>query len=196
MDEQCEQLVQVGGSRATRRNRPGDPHFRNWWHEHRLDKILTPRSLPLTRTYTIFSEPIKQYITRRLYVYVVKTHPIWGFCGTQEGTVHTRTLTLAHACKPTLPNNVLWAPRSTRKTTVNRATDRLLRSERHARQLVEPKLFLQWKASSHAETTSYVSTRTGTFSFNQSDAIMELGVGIFTPSFCSRYKPSWFLSSC
>lgn len=96
MDEQCEQLVQVGGSRATRRNRPGDPHFRNWWHEHRLDKILTPRSLPLTRTYTIFSEPIKQYITRRLYVYVVKTHPIWGFCGTQEGTVHTRTLTYLH----------------------------------------------------------------------------------------------------
>lgn len=147
MDEWCEQLVQVGGSRATGRNRPGDPHFRNWWHEHRLDKILTPRSPPLTRTYTIFSEPIKQYITRRLYVYVVKTHPIWGFCGRQEGTVHTRTLTYLHTHANQLSQTtVLWAPRSVRKTTVNSATDRLLRCERHARQLLEPKAFSPMKS--------------------------------------------------
>lgn len=43
------------------------------------------------------------------------------------------------------------------------------------------------EASSPAETTSYAFTRTGTFSFKQSDAIMELGVGIFTPSFCNTY---------
>lgn len=131
MDEWCEQLVQVGGSKATRRNRPSDPHFRNWWHQHRLDKILTPRSPPLTRTYTVVSEPIKQYITRRLYVSVVKTHPIWGFCGRQEGTVHTCTLTYLHTHANQLSQTTfLWAPRSVRKTTVNSATDRLLRSEK------------------------------------------------------------------
>lgn len=66
---------------------------------------------------------------------------------------------------------------------------------RGSRQVLEPKAFFKWKASSHAETTSYTSTRTVIYAFNQPGLIMELGVGIFTPSFCSRYMPSWFLSS-
>ena len=165
-------------------SRPSNPHFRDW-SDHRLDKILTPRSPQLTRAYKIFSNPIKQYITIRVYVYVVRHCFISRFWGKQEPTVYTRTF---NTCTRTQTN----FGKLSRTVTV-------LQSEslgvRGSRQVLEPKAFFKWKASSHAETTSYTSTRTIIYAFNQPGLIMELGVGIFTPSFCSRYMPSWFLSS-
>lgn len=118
LDEWYERLVAVGGNSNKREVGPATRILGT--EVIRLDKILTPRSPQLIRTYKLFSDPIKQYITIRLYVYVVRRCFISRLREAGAHSVYTHIQyvhTHANQLRQTLPNS-------------NSATDRLLRSER------------------------------------------------------------------
>ena len=101
--------------RNTGRNRPSDPHFRNWWRTQTRQNPDSKKPSTKQNLYNIFRTH-KAIYNKAALCLCGQDSPIWGLCERQEGTVHTRTLTYLHTHANQLSQTMLlWAPRSVRK---------------------------------------------------------------------------------